>query len=71
MTKVHDMFYSIFMPWPSTIPHDLANKLAELDAYKSPACDADRWAVIKEWLEAHEVRAPDKLPSAPEIKWME
>ena len=56
------------MSWPSTIPHDLARKLAELDAYKAPTNDADRWAVIKEWLETHRVHAPDKLPTAPEIK---
>ena len=56
------------MPWPSTIPYDLARKLASLDEYKSPASDADRWAVIKEWLEQHEVPAPDRLPSAPEIR---
>ncbi len=59
------------MLWPSTIPHDLALKLAALYEYQSPASDADRWAVIKEWLECHEVPAPDRLPAAPEIKWMD
>ena len=64
------MFYITFMPWPSTIPHDLAHKLAALCEYKSPATDADRWSVIKEWLEKHEVPAPEDLPTTPEIKWM-
>ncbi len=65
------MFYSIFMPWPSTIPHDLARKLEALDQYKSPTSDADRWSAIKEWLENYEVPAPVKLSTAPEIRWME
>lgn len=55
------------MLWPSTIPHDLALKLAALEEYKSPASDADRWAAFKEWLELLKVPAPDRLPSAPEI----
>ena len=58
------------MPWPSTIPHDLARKLAVLDEFKAPVSDADRWSVLKEWLETHEVLAPDSLPTAPEINWM-
>jgi hypothetical protein len=42
-----------------------------LDEYKSSASDADRWAVIKEWLEGHEVPASDRWPTAPDIKWMD
>ena len=68
VTGVLCLFYTTCMPWPCTIPHDLARKLAALDAYQSPAFDADRWAVIKEWLEEHEVPAPDRLPTAPEVK---
>jgi hypothetical protein len=62
------MFYTTSMPWPSTIPHDLARKLAALDECKFPATDSDRWSVIKEWLENHDVPAPGKLPTAGEIK---
>lgn len=61
------MFYSMAMPWPSTIPHDLAQRFAELDQYRSPPNDADRWNTIKEWLERHEVEPPDNLPMAPEL----
>ena len=53
--------------WPGTIPHDLRTALAEIDGFRAPVADADRWAVIKEWLEKHEVSAPAKLPTAPEI----
>jgi hypothetical protein len=42
--------------------------LEALDQYRDPATDADRWGAIKEWLESHNVPAPDALPSAPEIK---
>jgi hypothetical protein len=56
------------MPWPSTIPHDLAVALAELDGYRTAATDADRWGVMKEWLEKHRVAAPPSLPKAPEIR---
>ena len=69
MAVVHSLFYSSFMPWPSTIPHDLARQLAALDERKTIASDADRWAVIKEWLESHEVASPRALPTAREIKW--
>jgi len=44
---------------------DLA--LAELDRRRTPPTDQDRWGVIKEWLERHEVEAPDRLPVAPEL----
>jgi hypothetical protein len=69
MTDVPYTFYSINMPWPSTIPHDLATGLAALDERRDAASDADRWSVIKEWLERHDVPAPERLPSAPEIRW--
>jgi hypothetical protein len=65
---VHHMFYTISMPWPSTIPHDLAGQLAALDERRTATSDADRWGVIKDWLESHNVPAPDGLPTAPEIK---
>ena len=63
------MFYIMDMPWPSTIPHDLARQLAALDERRVIASDADRWSVIKEWLENHGVPSPEGLPTAPEIKW--
>ena len=65
---VHDMFYITFMTWPSTIPHDLARQLAALDERRTATSDADRWGVIKDWLESHNVQAPHGLPTAPEIK---
>ena len=45
----------------------LANDLAELDRQRAPPTDQDRWGVIKEWLEQHRVKAPDRLPVAPEM----
>lgn len=56
------------MPWPSNIPHDLALALAELDGRRVSAGDADRWAVFKEWLERHNVAAPEALPVRPEMR---
>lgn len=54
--------------WPTTIPHDLARALAELDRQLNTTTDADRWGAIVEWLEAHGVEPPDHpLPTAPEV----
>ena len=55
------------MTWPSDIPADLARDLAELDAWRAPASDADRWNVIKAWLQRHQVAAPEGLPRRAEI----
>ena len=41
--------------------------LTELVRRRSPPTDQDRWGVIKEWLEAHGVESPDRLPVAPEM----
>ncbi|MEM6566674.1 MAG: hypothetical protein AAF665_19640 [Pseudomonadota bacterium] len=49
-------------------PHDLSRKLEALEEYKSPTTNADRWGAIKDWLESHDVPAPERLPTAPEIK---
>ena len=65
---VHVLYYTILMPWPSTIPHDLRVLLQALGQHRDPATDADRWGAIKEWLESHAVPAPKGLPTAPEIK---
>jgi hypothetical protein len=54
------------MPWPSTIPHDLRVLLQALGQHRDLATDADRWGAIKEWLESHNVPAPNGLPTAPE-----
>ena len=54
--------------WPYSFPHDLAKAFAELDGMRFTASDADRWSVIREWLEKHGVPAPDyALPTSPEI----
>lgn len=45
----------------------LTSELAELDRRRTPPTDQDRWGVIKEWLERHEVKAPEVLPVAPEL----
>jgi predicted nucleic acid-binding protein len=46
---------------------NLERRLSELDEYRFTSSDQDRWARIKEWLEAKGVEAPDGLPRAPEI----
>ena len=56
------------MPWPWTIPYDLAAGFAELDCRRASVADSDRWLVIKEWLEKHGIEAPDSLPVRPEIR---
>ena len=55
--------------WPHTIPHDLAEALAELDRMRFHASDADRWGVIRDWLVKHGIEVPDHtLPTAPETR---
>jgi hypothetical protein len=49
-----------FMSWPRTIPPDLKKALEELEGYKFPIQNQDRWAVIREWLEA--TTAPPRDP---------
>jgi hypothetical protein len=44
----------------------LARDLSELDRCRATPTDQDRWVRIKEWLEKHQVNAPDWLPVAPE-----
>jgi hypothetical protein len=44
----------------------LARDLSELDHWRAMPVDQDQWARIKEWLETHEVEAPDRLPVEPE-----
>ena len=46
--------------------HGLHVGMSELDRQRAPTADSDRWGVIKEWLESHEVLAPDRLPTEPE-----
>ncbi len=55
--------------WPTTIPHDLAQALAELDKRRSTPTDSDRWGVVFDWLERHGIQAPDHpLPMTPEVR---
>ncbi|KIC44492.1 hypothetical protein RA28_16430 [Ruegeria sp. ANG-S4] len=42
-------------------------KEAELHARRYAAKPQDRWMAFKEWLERHDVPAPDKLPQWAEI----
>lgn len=51
--------------WPQTIPHDLMQKLEVLDSFRNPPSAQDRWGAIREWLVAHGVKAPARLPEAP------
>ena len=63
MTYVHVVFYITVMPWLSTIPYDLARQLAALYERCVSTSDADRWGVIKEWQEGHDMLASDRFVS--------
>jgi len=73
-STTHEQWWQAFNAWSKT--HALRIKLhwmrvlvldlAELDRYRTPPTDQDRWSTIKEWLERHGVEAPDRLPAAPE-----
>ena len=52
------------MPWPKTIPEDLRCKLESVMGFRSFG-PADLWGEIREWLDHHEVPAPDRLPERP------
>jgi len=41
--------------------------IADLRSRRYTAKPQDYWAAIKEWLERHDVSAPDKLPEWPEL----
>ena len=45
---------------------DLDRRLAELDLMRFTPRNSDRWARIREWLIAHDVEAPERLPMRPE-----
>jgi hypothetical protein len=45
---------------------DLERKVADLHSMRFTAKPQDHWAVIREWLELHEVPAPENLPGWPE-----
>ncbi|WP_152612599.1 hypothetical protein [Leisingera sp. ANG-M7] len=52
--------------WPHTIPHDLKRMLETRSGFRDAPSDQDLWGVFKEWLERHQVEAPQGLPAAPE-----
>ncbi|MCG7520834.1 hypothetical protein [Ruegeria sp. Ofav3-42] len=45
----------------------LQRTMADLHSRRYTAKPQDHWAAIKEWLERHDVPAPEKLPGWPEI----
>lgn len=47
---------------------DLERRMGEQDQRRWPPKPQDRWLGMKEWLEHHEVQAPDKLPVRPELQ---
>lgn len=55
--------------WPSHIPDDLENAFAEFESFRFTVQSQDRWTVIREWLEKHEVPAPAELPQTAETKF--
>ncbi len=48
--------------WPQ-----LEKAIADLHSRRYLAKPQDHWAAIKEWLERHDVPAPEKLPEWPEV----
>jgi hypothetical protein len=58
----------IMNEWPHSLPHDLAEALADLDSMRFVPSDADRWGVFREWLVKHRVPPPNHaLPTSQEI----
>lgn len=51
------------MNWPYFTPEDLRSKLETVMGFRSYG-STEIWIVVKEWLEEHEVQAPDNLPKA-------
>ncbi len=43
----------------------LERRMVDLHSMRFTAGAQDHWAVIKEWLERHDVSAPEKLPQRP------
>lgn len=50
--------------WPNNIPHDLRTRLEGVMGHRSYG-PADIWGEVKDWLEKHHVRAPERLPDEP------
>lgn len=44
----------------------LERSMSEQDQWRWPPKPQDRWLGMKEWLERHDVPAPEKLPTRPE-----
>ncbi|MEX5600741.1 hypothetical protein [Pseudophaeobacter sp. C1-32P7] len=45
---------------------DLERRVGELDKWRWAPGHQDRWGVMREWLDAKRVSAPESLPTAPE-----
>ena len=54
--------------WPHRMPSDLKADLERLHNRRAPIANSDRWGVIHEWLERHDVAAPAQLRTRPEIE---
>jgi len=59
-TKVHGLRFKL--QWEA----DLLRRVGVLDEYKWAPGIQDRWNAIREWLVAHDVPVPDRLPVRPE-----
>lgn len=41
--------------WPHNIPEDLRDALDQIAVYRDAPASSDVWAVVKEWLEQHDI----------------
>lgn len=53
--------------WPHTIPADLRRQLETVLSFRNCG-PAEIWGEVRDWLDKHEVEAPEQLPEdrAPE-----
>lgn len=45
--------------WPNNAPRDLRHMLDQIARYRDAPASSDIWAVVKEWLELHNVQPTD------------
>lgn len=53
--------------WPQSCPEDLRPKLKNVLSYRDHG-PAEIWGEVREWLIAHGVEAPEKLPEPDELE---
>lgn len=64
-TLIHKL-HCHMMTWPKSVPPDLKKRLDEVLSFRTFG-PAEVWGEVRDWLVAHGVEAPDKLPEDPPL----